>query len=67
MCLLAWYDKAAQPQNMAFSQRKLCAESILNLIFYLARVMKEKVSVKSTILKHSVISLDFNLQSNREF
>ena len=39
MCLLAWYDKAAQPQNITFSQRKSWAESFLILIFYIARVI----------------------------
>ena len=39
MCLLAWYDKVAQPQNMTFSQRKSWAESFLILIFYIARVI----------------------------
>ena len=39
MCLLAKYDKAAQPQNMTFSQRKSWAEIFLILIFYIDRVI----------------------------
>ena len=67
MCLLAWYDKAAQPQNMTFSQRKSWAASFLVSIFYIARVIVEKCSVKPTILKTFYHFLNFNLQSNREF
>ena len=63
MCLLALYEKVAQPQNLTFSQRKFYNFNFLNCSVNL----RKKYSLKSTIFKHSVISLNFNPQSNREF
>ena len=56
MCLLAWYGKAAQPQNMTFSREKKVFYGNF-IFFYTARVIRKK----------PVISFDFNFQYNREF
>ena len=43
MCLLTWYDKAAQPHNMTFSQ--VMSSKFSNFNFYIARVIQEGLTI----------------------
>ena len=59
MCLLAWYDKAAQPQNMTFSQRKSWAASFLISMFFHCLGKLRKLFVKTYTIKWNCHFLKF--------